>query len=60
MSQWLARIAATVRRVIGAPDYAAYLAHHRACHPGHAPMDEATFVAERLSARYERPGSRCC
>ncbi len=60
MSQWLARIAATVRRIIGAPDYATYLAHHRACHPGRAPMDEATFVAERLSARYERPGSRCC
>ncbi|MGA1308603.1 MAG: YbdD/YjiX family protein [Gemmatimonadaceae bacterium] len=60
MSAWLVRVAATLRRIIGAPDYAAYLAHHRACHPGRAPMDEATFVADRLTARYERPGSRCC
>lgn len=57
---WLARVAATVRRIIGAPDYAAYVAHVRAHHPGREPMSERDFVSERLSARYERPGSRCC
>ncbi len=60
MSDWLARLAATVRRIIGAPDYAAYVAHVRACHPEREPMNEREFVTERLNARYEKPGSRCC
>ena len=60
MSAWLARVAATLRRIVGAPDYAAYLAHHRACHPDRSPLGEREFIAERLAARYERPGSRCC
>lgn len=60
MIEWLARVAATVRRIIGAPDYAAYVAHVRAHHPGREPMCERDFVNERLSARYEKPGSRCC
>lgn len=55
-----ARIAATIRTIIGAPDYAAYLAHVRAHHPEREPMGEREFVAERLNARYEKPGSRCC
>lgn len=60
MSAWLARLAATVRRIIGAPDYAAYVAHVRACHPEREPVSEREFVTERLNARYEKPGSRCC
>ena len=36
---WFARAAATVRRIIGAPDYAAYVAHVRACHPDHRGRD---------------------
>lgn len=60
MSDWLARLAATVRRIIGAPDYAAYVAHVRASHPEREPMSEREFVTERLNARYEKPGSRCC
>lgn len=60
MRRWLAHAAAVLRRVIGAPDYAAYVAHARACHPERAPLGEAEFLAERLAARYERPGSRCC
>lgn len=55
-----ARIAATIRTIIGAPDYAAYVAHVRAHHPEREPMSEREFVAERLKARYEQPGSRCC
>ena len=56
----LARCAAVVRRVIGAPDYAAYVAHVRAHHPDREPLGEKEFLAERLTARYEKPGSRCC
>lgn len=55
-----ARIAATIRTIIGAPDYAAYVAHVRAHHPEREPMGEREFVAERLNSRYEKPGSRCC
>ena len=54
------KLAQILRRIIGAPDYAAYVAHVRAHHPGREPMCERDFVNERLSARYEKPGSRCC
>ena len=60
MREWLQRVAATVRRIIGVPDYAAYVAHVRACHPDRVPLSEAEFVADRLRARYEQPGNRCC
>jgi uncharacterized short protein YbdD (DUF466 family) len=54
------RLAAILRRIIGAPDYAAYVAHVRAQHPGCEPMSEREFLAERLTAQYERPGAKCC
>ncbi|MEX2182098.1 MAG: YbdD/YjiX family protein [Gemmatimonadaceae bacterium] len=53
-------LAAVLRRIIGAPDYAAYLAHVRCHHPERVPLTEREFLAERLSARYDRPGARCC
>lgn len=49
-----------LRRIVGAPDYERYLAHVRARHPGCAPMSREEFLRERIAARYERPGSRCC
>ena len=57
---WLARAAWIVRRVIGVPDYAAYLAHVRHAHPDRAPLTQEAFVRDVLARRYERPGSRCC
>ncbi len=54
------RVAAVIRRIIGVPDYDAYVAHVRACHPGQEPMSERDFHRERLSARYSQPGNRCC
>ena len=60
----LARGLAAVRRVlhaiVGAPDYERYVAHVRACHPDRVPMTREEFARERLEARYNRPGSRCC
>ncbi len=53
-------LARTVRRVIGAPDYERYLAHVREHHPGRVPLTREEFDRERMSARYEQPGSRCC
>lgn len=54
---WSAR---TARLAVGVPDYDVYLAHMRRMHPGIAPMDHATFFAERLQARYGSDRSRCC
>ncbi len=49
-----------LRRIIGAPDYAAYVAHVRARHPSQVPLDEKAFRERELELRYSRPGSRCC
>ena len=49
-----------LRTVLGAPGYDGYLVHTRARHPGTRVMTRDEFVAARLRARYERPGSRCC
>lgn len=57
---WLAEVAVIVRRVIGAPDYERYVAHMRRRHPECVPLTRDRFIAERLQARYEKPGSRCC
>ena len=57
---WWRRATAVLRRIIGAPDYAGYVAHVKRCHPDRIPLTEAEFVSERLKARYEQPGNRCC
>jgi len=54
------RVNAIVRRIIGAPDYSAYLRHVEEHHPECKPLSEAEFLDEQLTARYSTPGSRCC
>lgn len=56
----LARARRVLRAVLGVPDYERYLAHMRAHHPDAPVLDARAFERERLAARYERPGSRCC
>lgn len=56
----LARLAQVLRRIMGAPDYERYLQHMRAAHPDRTPLTREAFARERLQARYERPGARCC
>jgi uncharacterized short protein YbdD (DUF466 family) len=52
-----ARIARVVRRIVGAPDYDAYLEHCRIA--GHEPrLSEEQYVAECFEARGK--GVRCC
>ncbi len=58
--EFLARFAWVLRRVIGVPDYETYLAHCRRAHPDSAPLTQSRFLSERLTARYAKPGSRCC
>lgn len=53
-------IASAVRAMIGAPDYARYVAHIRSAHPGREPMSCEDFALDRLNHRYSRPGARCC
>ena len=51
---------ATLLRILGAPDYDGYLAHMRERHPEQPVLSRDDFMRERLAARYERPGARCC
>jgi uncharacterized short protein YbdD (DUF466 family) len=60
---WRARLTALTRalhRILGAPDYDAYLAHHARHHAGVPPLSRAEFVRRRQEDRYSRPGARCC
>ena len=56
----LDRAARLLRAIVGAPDYERYVAHVRAHHPSCTPMSRDEFARERLAARYDRPGARCC
>lgn len=56
----LARALASLRAIIGVPDYARYLAHQRSAHPDATPLSREQFAQERERARYEGTGSRCC
>ena len=56
----LARARAVLHAIMGVPDYERYVAHLREHHPGCPVPSPREFERERMSARYERPGSRCC
>lgn len=56
----IARLLSTLRRVAGMPDYAAFLAHHRARHPDAPAPSEAEFFREFVAARYGDAPTRCC
>jgi uncharacterized short protein YbdD (DUF466 family) len=53
-------LTALLHRIVGAPDYQAYLDHMRRCHPEDEPLSEAAFFQQRLNDRYNRVGTRCC
>ncbi len=42
------------------PDYRAYLAHARRCHPERPPLGEREYFTEYLRARYADGPNRCC
>ena len=56
----LAAVARVIRQIIGVPDYERYVAHFNEAHPGCEPLTRDAFMRERLEARYNRPGSKCC
>ena len=49
-----------LRRVLGMPDYAAYLAHHRARHPDCPVPTEREYYDQYVVSRYGAGASRCC
>jgi uncharacterized short protein YbdD (DUF466 family) len=56
----LADLARALRRIIGAPDYEAYVAHLRARHPDTEPLTCDQFYRVHFEDRYNRPGAKCC
>jgi uncharacterized short protein YbdD (DUF466 family) len=51
----------TVRQVVGAPDYARYLEHQAACHPGRAPLSPRDYYADFVTWRFGSGSpTRCC
>ena len=60
LAQRVAHVIHTIHRIIGAPDYAGYIAHMREHHPGHRVMTREEHARDCLERRYSRPGNRCC
>lgn len=60
LSSRLTRWIATLHRIIGAPDYPAYLAFMKRQHPGHRVLSREEHARECLNRRYTQPGNRCC
>ena len=54
------RCVTAARRVIGVPDYDAYIAHLRIRHPEKSLPTRAEFFAERQQVRYAGGAGRCC
>ena len=60
LGERLAFFRQAVRRIIGAPDYEAYLARHRQVHPEVPPMSEKEFFRFAIDRRYSKASPRCC
>jgi uncharacterized short protein YbdD (DUF466 family) len=56
----LARVARVLRQVAGAPDYAAYLEHMDAHHPGAAVLTEPEFHRRAMDRLDGSSRPRCC
>jgi uncharacterized short protein YbdD (DUF466 family) len=49
-----------LRRIVGMPDYEAYVAHLRRCHPDRPLPSEREFYEEFVRNRYGEGATRCC
>ena len=56
----LKRVATTFKRVVGMPNYDAYIAHLRAKHPECAIPNEREYYELYLQGKYNGVGNRCC
>jgi uncharacterized short protein YbdD (DUF466 family) len=57
---WVARVLAVIRRIVGVPDYDAYVAHLHAHHPGTEPLGQNAFLQKCWEDKYTKPGNKCC
>ena len=53
-------IVAGLKRILGMPDYAAYVDHLRRCHPERPVPSEKEFFDQYVAGRYGNGASRCC
>jgi uncharacterized short protein YbdD (DUF466 family) len=51
---------AVIRRIVGVPDYDAYLKHLRTHHPETVPPTREQFLQKCWEDKFSRPGNRCC
>lgn len=56
----LAAALAAVKRLLGMPDYRAYVAHLRSHHPDRPVPTEREFFDEYVRTRYADGPNRCC
>lgn len=54
------RVLKAVRRIVGIPDYDAYVAHVRKHHPETEPLTPNAFLEKCWKDKYSQPGNRCC
>ena len=54
------RLERAMRRILGLPDYAAYVAHLRERHPERPTPTEGEFFRDYLRTRYADGPTRCC
>ena len=60
LAERVALASTVLRRITGMPDYAGYVAHMQATHPGQPIVSERQFFAEHVRARYGDGPVRCC
>ena len=56
----LREVVRALSTIVGIPDYENYLRHAHEQHREGDVMTREEFMRERMSARYDKPGSRCC
>ena len=55
-----ASVIRSLTSLFGMPDYARYLAHQHAHHPGEAVLSEREFVRAEFERKYGEGPTRCC
>jgi uncharacterized short protein YbdD (DUF466 family) len=57
---WFDRASSALRRILGMPDYAAYVEHLRAYHPERPIPSEREFFKDFVEGKYREGKGRCC
>ena len=60
MREKLRLFAASLRRIVGMPDYASFVEHMKRRHPDCAVPTEREFFDQYVTARYSGGPTRCC